>query len=302
MNYKKNRKNKNNQSGYYNLKEKNGKESYRIFNLIQECPYFAISEYEEYLSKYPNDIFVKCYYAYALVCAGEMEKAESIINDINKHYDVSFFKKRMLVNARIVLLVSTIKILVHRKEYQKVLELIENSTLEEDTEDDFRDVKFFCRNRLGIEQQLSFNSYFLSQIMNYNEKLFKYHIFNHINGLHDIEEEEHFLFSEDFLLKADDIISEVKNLILANKGECIYRGILTDYYYFRYDGCAFHEGISTNLFTVITLHDSLDLITMYPTNDYAGKKIIDISYARKDQAVLKKRNSQIEKFNRKYGL
>ncbi|MBR1749196.1 MAG: hypothetical protein IJ743_05345 [Bacilli bacterium] len=54
-------------------------------------------------------------------------------------------------------------------------------------------------------------------------------------------------------------------------------------------------------FEVVALHNTHDLITMYPVKEYSKEHAIDLNYLNEEKEfTLTRRPSQIEKFNHRY--
>ena len=93
------------------------------------------------------------------------------------------------------------------------------------------------------------------------------------------------------------VLKEIKrNINLDNK---YFYGFFEDKYFFRYDGCgeAFHK--NADYFEVITIHNTNNILTIYPSLDGKFHNNIDLNYILLEDVPTRKL-SQIDKFNQRY--
>ena len=87
-----------------------------------------------------------------------------------------------------------------------------------------------------------------------------------------------------------------RNINLDNK---YFYGFFEDKYFFRYDGCgeAFHK--NADYFEVITIHNTNNILTIYPSLDGKFHNNIDLNYILLEDVPTRKL-IQIDKFNMRY--
>ena len=168
---------------------------------------------------------------------GNIEKAreyfESLLNTSTKHYAIS----ELFILAFL------------ERDYDTIKELSSNLEF-----DNFK----FVANLLTNNIDLNYNSYFTSQCSNYSIERAKEHVRLH---LHKIENKKvHSVFNSD--IKIEELFYEI-NLRLKNA--IPHKVGVTDDYLIEF---AENIGIcleqKTNIVKVITIHDTKNIITMYP--------------------------------------
>ena len=73
-------------------------------------------------------------------------------------------------------------------------------------------------------------------------------------------------------------------------------------YVFRYDECGTSKKGPVDYIKVFTFNDTNDFITMYPCKDVERLSYVDLNYMRKVNNTKVKRRSQIDKFNKRFGI
>ena len=279
----------------------NRKESIKIYKSIENDPYSAVKKYEEYIKRYPLDLLSRSYYALALVTIKEFDKAKKELGLLDLNNPKFKVSSSEVEHVKDILSFTAIKIHIHDKEFDKALELV-NKYPDCDTIGTIHStVKFYCMYHLGMYKKITSFNYIFAQISDYSKHRLKEHLWKHINELSDLiaNNDNMTLFCEGFPISK--IIDELKNILPSIKDRSIYNGYIQDCYYFKYNCCGKADENDTDYFAVVTFHDSDNIITMYPSNDHLGKKITDLNYLRKNKDNTKKL-SQIDKFNKKYGL
>ena len=115
-------------------------------------------------------------------------------------------------------------------------------------------------------------------------------------------EKEELLIIKDYIAPgkkrtSEKVLKEIKrNINLDNK---YFYGFFIDKYFFRYDGCgeAFHK--NADYFEVITIHNTHNILTIYPSLDGKFHNNIDLNYILLEDVPTRKL-SQIDKFNQRY--
>ena len=163
----------------------------------------------------------------------------------------------------------------------------------------------YCKKKVGeeIPKREDTKSYLFKQIIEYKESDFYEHIKKHLaDDATNMENASFSIFVPNFPIH--EVLKEIKKYIPSN--QCIYPGDLENAYIFKYDECGREKYRMTNYFKVYSFHNSKDLITLTPIylqeNNTYGIPYIDLNYLKKNNKVLVKRKSQIEKFKEKYHL
>ena len=141
--------------------------------------------------------------------------------------------------------------------------------LTEDQKNKLGYVKFYCYSKLGYisaEDESNLKSYTKRQILSYDENLFREFINIHRRKL-DYE-------------------------------KCICNSYNTDQYVFKYDVCGKDNGVSQNYFKVICLHNTNNILTMFPASECERLDYVDLNYLNKKH--VSSRPSQIDKFYKKF--
>ncbi|MBR1376877.1 MAG: hypothetical protein IJ565_03585 [Bacilli bacterium] len=134
-----------------------------------------------------------------------------------------------------------------------------------------------------------YNHYFTSQLANYSEEEAKRHIF-----------ERHVLYGHktvfDLFIDTDKLFDDIKDKLTDDIVFC--QGFL-DSYIINYDNIGYDsDGNKINYINIICLPGTKNIISMYP---YIGVPVVN----QTEEVVKKepvKRLTQIEKFNKKYGI
>ena len=279
---------------YYNIYEFN-----KAMNNQYDNPYESKMMYEEYFNKYPNDYASYPYFVSLLISLGEIEYAKEIyelaekkvIRDNKYRTDKDkyhYFEYGMFT--------CKLKILFQEEKYQDVLSLYYRD-IHKFQNAEFNNVCFYCLEKLGKldKAKRDMNSYLFRQIVEYKEEDFRNHIEKHML-LPDKENDNESIFTEEFPI--DKVIEEIRKCIPSDKR--ILSGYLTDYYYFKYNDCGKYQFKYTDYFEVVCFHDTGDIITMYPTNNCENMPYIDLNYLKKEDKIMVKELSQIDKFKMRY--
>ena len=142
-------------------------------------------------------------------------------------------------------------------------------------------------------------TYLLRQVIEYRESEFLKHIKKHIVDSNDlIDKTNESVFAAEFNII--EIIEEIKKYIPSELGLCY--GFLDNIYTFKYDECGRVNNKIVNYFQVVTLHDTCELITMFPVDYGEFLPYVDLNYMNKTNLPKVKRKSQIDKFNQRFGV
>ena len=294
----------------------------QVLALMNIDPYECEARFIEYLDKYPHDYTSYTYYASLLVLLRKYEQAEDILEKTNLRVlnDLSFKNDSELYKTYIKNYnYSKIKLLIFQNKYMELyntyikprnnytcldsLNIDELSNTQTNNKGiDFRGLKLFCWKKMGmmnISKKEKY-SYLFKQIIEYNDDEFLDHIKKHLMDYNtNADENNNSMFVENFPIQ--EVLDEVKKMIPNDRG--LHFGFLDDTYTFKYDECGRVNNKITNYFQVICIHDTNDIITMYPTleGDYLPYIDLNILNSNKQNDNVKvKRKSQIDKFNQRF--
>lgn len=273
----------------------------QICSFTSSDPEFVKNELSEYLSCYPLDYTAYPIYANILITLGHDEEAEKVLDYASKYAytDKRFVGEEFMMQCfNESVFFTRIKLFIFRGEYDKALKYIDDNK-EYFGDTNVTQVKFFCKGKMGMlyKDFKEKKSYLFRQIIDYDYDDFLKHIKKHQvtcekkTNVVDIN-----TFNIDFPL--DEVLLEIKKYIPSEKG--LFNGLISDRYTFKYDGCGRANGRIVDYFDVTTLHNTGDIITMYPTSEYRlTTPAVDLSYikSKSDKTMTR---SQIDKFNQRY--
>lgn len=291
-----------NTGGFIMKNNFNKHEFEKAITMIKTDPYEAKHLLEEYLEKYPRDLFAKSYYIYILLVLDRIDEAEKLLEEIEIEVETNSFLHNNPVKLDYVMKsikLSKLRILGRKKQYKEFIDFYtQNHIILDD-----KNITFIARHRLGLNSNLrNYQSYYFNQIVDYQESDFIEHVLRHTADFNqDLEEPNSSIFVPGFPL--EDIISEIKKYIPSDKKLCF--GFFEDTYVFRYDGCGRNKNKLVNYFVVICCADDDNhFITMCPSNHCDNLPYVDLNYMRKEEQEKKPKTkvlSQIDKFNRRWG-
>ena len=282
---------------YYDEWEFHKVQSLRNFN-----PKETVEKFEQYLKEYPNDYSAYCYYASSLVTIGKLEEAEKVIDYVEKrgNKDKNFASKEpyKMKALKFSVLYNKLRIYSYKGEYQKVYNLCVNNP-EEIKHLNMNDLMFYIRKKLGKvdANKRNKNSYLFRQIVSYKEEDFLEHIKKHLADYNsDLDNPNKNIFVPNFPL--EDILEEVRKNIPSNKKMCT--GFWENTYIFRCDECGRENNRLVNYFKVVCFDKTCDIITILPVSGCEYLPQVDLSHLMKKESKEIKRESAIERFNRRY--
>jgi len=255
----------------YNKEEYDG-----IKKLIATGKYeFAKTALEDYLKRYPNNSYALKEYACILRHHSQQQEALSLLLQCNSD-EVHIIRERAFCYA-------------YAEEY--VMALRELTKLYKFTDSE-KKLKNFCSAKLGYLPEEANQFYGLSQIMNYDSEKVIAHIHNH-----DFSEE----------VQLEELYYNIRELL--PEAKCTIHDDVMMYYIFRIENVGVIEGETVDYVTAVTPPYSTDIFTIYPTqnervvkptvNDY--QSLLRSKEKTEEPVKIKQRQSQIEKFNRRYG-
>lgn len=260
----------------------------------------------------PTDIYTSFSLANLLLRMGKIDDAKIIIEQIiNSKYNkasglylmgklklneskfdeaFSIFSQLLNTKFKVKAILYLTYIYIKKEKYSEAYELCIKENIFSDPVKNRGEIKFLLENYLGIESDSEIkNSYFCKQVKNYDEKYAIYHIKKHLEK--NTNKKNHDIFYNDVDIEklyyyAKEKIEKINPLVTA----------FSD----RYDiDCkkpiANINHKDTSYVSVITIFNTKNILTIYPTVSYNEKEIIT------DSKILKL-ESQIDKFNKKYNL
>ena len=283
----------------------NSYEFHNIRDLGTEEGLIAKELYEDYLQKYPRDYLSYQYYASFLIRFGKFKDAKKILeysyNLASK--DSTFIntkKKYKLFNRNYI--IYKLRLLFYEEKYQEFLNLYNEKY--EIIKDKFYPndaIIVYCNKKLGninLKREEG-RTYLYRQILEYQEEDFLEHIKKHLaDEAINIEEASSAIFVPEFPI--EKVLDEIKKCIPSEK--CIYPGGLENTYLFKYNECGRVNYHLTDYFRVYCFHNTKNLITISPTIlTERNFQYTDLNYLKEEKKeIIKKRLTQIEKFNNKY--
>jgi hypothetical protein len=248
----------------------------------------ALVKYQEYFKKYPDDYLAYSWYLILLLKLNKLSE----VSDGLKKVDFDLIDDHLTRETYILV---QIELYIHLLDFQKAYDiLMDNKQVFIDRDWSFSCTELFLRKQLGIltENDYQRNGYLVSQIIEYSEERFFEHISKH--QYFDCNDNV-CQFEENFPLM--DFYNKIKELIsTANK---INKGCLSQSYLFKYDCNGRVNGKMVDYIEVITLHETNEIITMYPYRNKENRDSIDLTPIIEELPKVK-RISQIDKFNQRY--
>lgn len=270
---------------YYNTSALNM--AYEKFN--QYDIYYALAEVQKYLKKYPNDIRTIIFYCHILLKINELEIVQEYLNTIelldkSSEYESEILKIKLYLNS-------------YQGNFDECKKILQNPISSRKCRLSFLT---YLKKQLGnlAKENTKNEKYICKQINSYDEQMAIEHIKKHFNnGLCEFDDINS-IFNDSFPL--EDIINKIKE-ILPNEQKINSRGFENEYI-FKYDKCGTVSGVSTDYFFVCTIQNTNHIITIYPCLNTGKLPFTDLNDYEKESNGKIKRISQIEKFNKRYGI
>lgn len=266
-------------------KNKNRKEIvefWKIRKLIEDGKYhLAVSALQDFLQKYPGDSYSLKEYASILRCQGEPEQALMLLSQCESDGEHSIRERAICY--------------IYQEEYEKAL--LELNHISGVHDKDLKQVESFCRAKLGIETAEDSKYYSIQQAIEYDEEKAIEHIKNHGKNC-----------GRDYFNPDIDIKELYYNIqsVLSRATPMINDSLLRYYSFFIKNVGYSQAGNSVNYLLVRVLPNSFDILTMFPDslirNTYINNYTTLLAEVQTEKSPkIIKRESQIDKFNRRYG-
>ncbi|MBQ6546867.1 MAG: hypothetical protein IJL74_02585 [Bacilli bacterium] len=267
--------------------------NHTLFQIVKHMkynPYYAFSKLEDYLYEYHNDYYAYTYYVKLLIDLGNLEEAESMISFLE-----TTFPKQIEDN----LIFAKVRLLMFTGRFEEAFDLYNNYKEMLDSNG-----SAIIAIETMYEKMVKDNffegpsgSYLRNQIVDYDYDAFLNHIQKHTADYNSsLDKPNPVIFSPDFPL--DKVFEEINKIIPNDK--CTYFSVYYNFYVFKYDGNGRINNKLANYFRVVTLHNTNEIITMYPMDHGALLPYIDLNYLKEEKPSVKVM-SRVDKFYKKYG-
>lgn len=270
----------------------NLEEFQKIVDLFRNKNYDRALKYmEEYVEKYPKDSYGHYFYISCLIKIGNIEEA--------KEYIQNYQTKRAIHYKKFTLAWLN-------NDYETAYNLLPQVKIElkkgelpSDIRTSLYLAQIYLQKKLNCCEKETKNFYLASQIVHYKEE----ESFSHILKEYTNPNNKKTYFEPEIDIK--ELFYQIKNRLI--EGAESYHDIVTDIYYFSYpqvENKIRKEGINNKYLKVITIHDTVDIISIFPF--FCKNKITKINPLFLEEEIeldyqKVKRMSQIEKFEQKYG-
>lgn len=260
-------------------------EAQKIVYLINTNPIEARKRFEKYLKQYPKHYFAFVQYASCLVLLGEFDLAEKTIKEVSEAYksDTFFMTHQDYIDEMVRDIHGVIlRILCYQGRYQEFFDYYHQNKMQLDALE-LAGVLFYCGEKLGNFSHLSRESeeiYLYRQLLQYKKSDFLKHIQVHLpQHEENLKGNEKSVFLPGFPIKK--VLEEISKNIPSDKR--LFIDYYADSYIFKYDNCGFSEdGKLVDYIKVICLHDTPDILTLYPIPDAKELPQIDLNYLSKE--------------------
>lgn len=279
-------------------------------------PYGTCQILERYCSKYPNDRIALRDYARVLITVGRLDDAERVLNKLaNLIASARKKKKDEIEKDEDYLRFTTLKFLAWQKKYEEALCYLEKYKESiKRTNENIDVIEYYCKHKLGLLPKTYYNRSTLHykdrQIADYQESdclnhIKMKHLKQSMNHQESIECEGSF-FENDFPF--DIIYQAVKEIIrkfqLTSNQEAkrLNSNFPINIYAFRYPKCGRNNGQIVDCFVVAVLHDTDNIITMYPSAKYDKLPHFDLSHMVPSCKTTEHTRTRSARFYSRYGI
>lgn len=275
--------------GKLKLEEENKKEARKYFLLALNTENKAYAMIELGKLELKEDNVEKSRYY--------LEEALNISNEEEKTLELGKLDPKDKSFALMQLIYLEIKNKDYIKAYNYFEKLTDYSCL---NKNEIKEINFYLKYKLNLltEEDKKNKGYFCNQLLNYDEEKALEHIKLHLDENNC--KRKHTIYNK--TLNINIVFNDIKIRIYDMTPDL---STLVDKYIIEYDYIIGSiNNIETNTLKVVTFSNTKNILTMYPIIKGSKKDIINktSTYEEKDKVKQIKRESQIDKFNRKYGL
>ncbi|MBE6160982.1 MAG: hypothetical protein E7158_02000 [Firmicutes bacterium] len=231
-------------------------------------PYMTLLFLEDYIEKNRNDENALLSYISLLITVGRFEDALYCIKSIEDSLSLTNNIYKHIVYLKL-------KVMMYMGDYERALDIIDNAyKFLQSMINDIGYYKVYCEQRVYKNKDKNeYDNYIVKQFIDYSFADF----IMYCKNLYCKKSEIEFFDCESMKILLVEI-----NKLLPNK-ECLHKGFIEDNYYFKYDNCAIVNGVSVDYFTVITLHESANILMMYPQEKIYNLPYTDLNYLRENK-------------------
>ena len=272
----------------------------RIAMLYKTDPWLGQQLMSSYVSEYPYDFLARSMYVRMSIIILDLEEAKASMKEnleVFQSYRKSHLPQDTIDIFKREMLYHLIRITILEKDYATAQVLVMNNKNLFATEN-YEVILTNLEKELGFISDDRSNQmrYLKRQILEYNYDDFRKHILKHLQDSCKIKNNA--VFRNSFPL--DKVLEELPNL-LQNQNRYT-TNLLTDTYQFQYDGCGYIGRKNADAFLAVMLHDTNQIITMYPTLNYSKEHAVDMNALNGSQnpELVLKRKTQIAKFYERY--
>lgn len=251
---------------------------------------FVIKILDEFIIKYPNNIYAKIEYSKLLFLSERYDECISYLNSIDNYMDYLDIKEKEMIISNLMYCYYNLG------KFNDVLNIIDNNISLVKSEiliNRMKTLYTIVKYKLGILEFSNIDSlnisYSCRQCIKYDEKLAEKHILEH--RFKNENSEFNSVFSND--INISDLMLKIKK-DLPNAKYNYRNGTQTVYQYY-YPSIGYTEEQVINYLSVIVISGTFNIITMYPSE----KRLDVINYLTPSLENFKQ-ESMIDKFNRKY--
>ena len=267
---------------------------YHIAKHIKYNPYYALARLEEYLETFYEDYYGYICYIKTLIDIGDFEEAIPIIEFVE-----SAFPDKLDSN----LYYHKLRLCTFLEDYETAYQIYTNykeEFLSIDNRISIFEVIYNKKVYDNIERSSTPSRYLYNQIVEYRHDDFINHISKHLaNNNRNTKSPNPTIFNVDFPI--NEIITELKSIIPNDNRT--YFNFAENFYVFKYNNNGKIDNKNADYFRVVTLHNTNELITMYPMKSGAVLPYTDLNYLNNAENKPKVRSlSRTEKFNQKYNI
>lgn len=259
----------------------------------------AKNKCEIYIQKYPEDYFSKLLYANILINFGEIDTAKKIIKSTfeTAYNDPLFVKEKVKVEGLIDNInLCKLRMLGYECKYEQAYDFLmsNNKLIKKFDLCGFMSFLIYHLNKIEVNDRLSL-PYVFRQSYDYQNNDFLEHVSKHLYNENSNLSEA--VFIKDFPF--DEILAVIRKNF--TKYNSLFSGLWTDKYIFKFDNCGKSSGKYVDFFEVVCIHNTFNIITMFPSIENKSLCCDDLSYLN-IKNISTKKLSQIDKFNKRYNI
>lgn len=266
---------------------------FQIIKFSKYYPDYTLEELEKYISKYKDDCVAYTFYLKILIDKMKIKEAKKLIEFIETKYPNFEYIDFAICKVRYYMFIGEYEHAkaIYDKYKDKIVAMYPNDSIFE--------IVYAKLTSKEMPIEAKNHNYFASQINDYSYDKFLKHIERHLANYNmDKKNPNPAVFSCDFPLER--VLEEIKALI--PNEERMFYNYFDDYYVFKFDEAGRVDYESVNYIRVIAIHDTNQILTMYPMISGSALPYIDINYLKEENEKPKvRRLSMTEKFYKKYG-